>query len=144
MYPALWWGITAVIFFTLEVATASYFFLWIGAGAVLTAILSFFVPTQWIQFTFFSAASILLVLVSRRWAGRFSGPTKRLANVDSLVGRTAVVTRLLKDHPAQAYVNVDGEIWRAETADQSPMALGQKVHIKHIRANFLIVEAQKD
>jgi len=143
MYPALWWGITAVLFFTLEVATASYFFLWIGAGAVLTAILSIFVPIVWIQYSVFAGSSVLLVVASRKWAGRFSGPTKRLANVDSLVGRTAVVTRLLKDHPTQAYVNVDGEIWRAETANQTPMALGQKVLVKHTRANFLIVESSK-
>jgi membrane protein implicated in regulation of membrane protease activity len=144
MYPALWWGITAVVFFTLELTTASFFFLWIGAGAVLTALLSFFVPEQWIQFTVFAVSSVLLVSVSRRWAHRFSGPTRRLANVDALVGKTAVVTRLLKDHPTQAYVNVDGgEIWRAEMEDQTPMALGQQVVVKKTRANFLIVEILK-
>jgi membrane protein implicated in regulation of membrane protease activity len=143
MYPAIWWGITAVVFFSLEVATASFFFLWIGAGAVLTAVLSFFVPAVWIQYSVFAGSSILLVILSRKWAGRFSGPTRRLANVDSLLGRTAVVTKLLKDHPTQAYVNVDGEMWRAEMTDKAPMVLGQQVVVKHTRSNYLIVENLK-
>lgn len=139
MYPALWWGITAVICFTLEIFTASFFFLWIGAGALLTALLSFFVPEAWVQYTVFAVSSVLLVAVSRRWAGRFSGPTRRLANVDALVGRTAVVVRLLDDHTGQFYVNVDGELWRAETPDHRAPAVDQKVTIREVRGNFLIV-----
>ena len=54
MVPALWWGLLAIVLFTLEVATASFFFLWIGAGAALTAVFCYWMGPEWIQYAFFT------------------------------------------------------------------------------------------
>ncbi|MGH7739613.1 MAG: NfeD family protein [bacterium] len=139
MSPALWWGLLAVIMFTLEVSTASFFFIWIGAGALLTAVASFFVQPEWLQYLLFILSSILLVAVSRRWASKLSGKSVRLANVDSLVGRTGAVTKLLTD-PSNAYATVDGESWRVETSDLKPLRVGERILVKEVRSNLLIVE----
>src|SRR5271169_800642 len=99
MHAVVWWIVTAVVFFTLEMTTASFFFLWIGAGAVLTAILSLFIneaPAEYITFTF---SSLLLVGLSRKWAPRLSGKTQRAANVDGLVGQSAIVIKIEKHQP---------------------------------------------
>jgi len=139
-YPVVWWIITAVIFFIFELTTASFFFLWIGAGAVVTAILSVFVDTPWIQYTTFAVSSILLVAVSRRWASRISGPSKTNANVDSLVGTEGVITKVEKNTPARGYVKVGGEHWMAESEDNSPLKIHGKVVVASVRSNVLVVK----
>ena len=141
MYPVIWWAIAAVVLFILELVTASFFFLWIGAGAALTAILSFFVDNEKIQYVTFAVSSVLLVAVSRPWANRISGGTKREANVDSLVGKTGTVTKVEKNQPSIGYVKVDGEFWKAETDNQEPLALHGQVTVTAVRSNVLVVKA---
>ncbi|HVM32523.1 MAG TPA: NfeD family protein [bacterium] len=141
MGPALWWGLLAVVMFTLEVATASFFFLWIGAGAVLTAVASFWLGPDWAQYACFALSSILLVAVSRRWAAKISGKSSRLANVDSLVGQEGRVTQVLS--PAKVYATVEGESWLVEALDGRPLALGDLVSVREVRSNRLMVETRK-
>lgn len=138
--PAFWWTITAVVFFILEISTASFFFLWIGAGAVVTAIVSLFIDTVWIQFTVFTVSSIALVVLSRRWAVFFTGKTNRPANVDMLVGQTAIVTKVFNDSPWQGYIKVSGEMWRAETENKDPLEKNGQVTVVAARSNVLVVK----
>jgi membrane protein implicated in regulation of membrane protease activity len=140
LYPVLWWGLLAVILFTLEISTASFFFVWLGAGAVVTAFASLFLYPAWIQYSIFGISSLLLVAVSRRWASKISGKSVRLANVDSLVGQTGIITKVMKEEPFQAYAKVDGEAWRVETKDQKLLAVDSKIVVKEVRSNILIVE----
>ena len=140
MYPVAWWAITAVVFFILELTTASFFFLWIGAGAAVTAVLSFFIETAWIQYALFAVSSILLVTLSRRWAPRFSGAVQRPANVDSLVGVLGVVTKVERLNPSHGYVKVGGEFWKAESENGQPLSLHEKITVVSVRSNVLVVK----
>jgi membrane protein implicated in regulation of membrane protease activity len=140
MIPALWWGLLAVALFTLEIATTSFFFLWIGAGAVITAVASFFVPSDAIQYLIFGVSSVFLVALSRRWASKLSGKSSRLANVDSLVGQTGKVTKLLSNPPTQGYAMVEGQSWRVEAKGDSSLAVGGEIRVKEVKSNLLIVE----
>ncbi len=140
MNPAVWWTIAAVVLFTLELATASFFFLWIGAGAALTALLCLFTDSPWIHLSFFAISSVLLVVVSRPWASRFSGKTRRLANAESLVGQAAVVTKVDTTQPNQGYVKVAGEDWKARSLNQEPLELHGNVSVVEVRGNILVVK----
>jgi membrane protein implicated in regulation of membrane protease activity len=140
MHPAVWWIITAVVFFILELTTASFFFLWIGAGAIFTAGVSFFVPTNTIQYASFAISSVILVSISRPWAARFSGRTKREANVDALMGQTGVVTSIDKNNHAQGYVKVAGENWKVEVGNGRALKSNMKVKVIEARGNILIVK----
>jgi membrane protein implicated in regulation of membrane protease activity len=139
MVPALWWGLLAIVLFTLEVATASFFFLWIGAGAALTAVFCCWMGPEWVQYAFFTLSSILLVALSRRWAGKIAGKSARLANVDSLVGQRGQVVKLM---PAlgRGYAKVEGESWLVETLEAKPLKVGDVVLVKEVHANRLAVE----
>jgi membrane protein implicated in regulation of membrane protease activity len=142
MVPAVWWIITAVVFFILEMATASFFFLWIGAGAVLTALTSLFVDKDWIQYTVFAVSSILLVVLSRPWAKRFSGKNIRFSNVDALIGQTGSVTKVQRDFTWQGYIKVGGEMWKVESENKVPLTLEGNVVVLEARSNVLVVKVQ--
>jgi membrane protein implicated in regulation of membrane protease activity len=140
MHPVVWWIATAVVFFTLELTTASFFFLWIGAGAVVTALVSLIVNTAWIEYATFAGASILLVVLSRRWAPRLSGKSQRSSNIDALIGQTAIVTKVDVPNLFMGYVKVDGEIWKAESEDQKSFQVEQKVSVVAVKGNVLVVK----
>ncbi len=140
MHPVVWWIATAVVFFILELTTASFFFLWIGAGAVVTALLSLFVSTAWIEYATFAVSSILLVISSRRWAPRFSGKIQRLSNIDALIGQKAIVTKVDDHNLLMGYAKVDGEIWKAESEDQGPLKVDAKVSVVAVKGNVLVVK----
>jgi len=140
MHPVVWWVATAVVFFILELTTASFFFLWIGAGALLTAILSLFVDKDWIEYLTFALSSLVLVALSRRWAPRLSGKTQRAANVDALVGQTAIVTQINPHQPFQGYAKVGGEDWKIESENQEPLTKGGKTNVVLVKGNILVVK----
>ena len=140
MYPVLWWIATAVLFFALELFTASFFFLWIGAGAGVTAILAFFIDKPTVQYITFAGSSILLVALSRPWAHRLSGTTKRAANVDALVGQTGIVTKVDETQPSQGYVKVGGELWKAESQDRNSLKMNEAVKVVSVKGNLLVVK----
>ena len=140
MHPVVWWVATAVVFFILELTTASFFFLWIGAGALLTALLSFFVDKAWIEYLSFALSSLLLVALSRRWAPRLSGKTQRAANVDALVGQTAIITKIDPHQSFQGYAKVGGEAWKVESENQEPLTKGAKASVTLVKGNILVVK----
>lgn len=140
MHPVVWWVATAVVFFILELTTASFFFLWIGAGALLTALLSLFVDKAWIEYLTFFLSSLILVTLSRRWAPRLSGKTQRVANVDALVGQTALVIKIEKHQPSLGYVKVGGEFWKAESENQEPLKIEGEVNVVAVKGNVLVVK----
>ena len=140
MHPVVWWVATAVVFFILELTTASFFFLWIGAGALITAVLSLFADKSWLEYLTFAVSSLFLVVLSRRWATSWSGKTQRAANVDALVGQTALVTKVDPNQASQGYVKVAGEAWKAESEGQQPLTSGGNVSVSAVRGNVLIVK----
>lgn len=139
MHPVVWWIAAAVVLFILELMTASFFFLWIGAGAVLTAVLSFFVDKAPVEYLTFALSSLVLVALSRRWAPRLSGQTQRVANVDALVGQTAVITKIDANPPYQGYAKVGGESWKVESENQVPLTLGGRASVIMLKGNVLVV-----
>ena len=140
MHPVVWWIATAVVFFTLELTTASFFFLWIGAGAVVTSLVSLVVNIAWVEYITFAVSSILLVALSRRWAPRFSGKVQRSSNIDALIGQTAIVTKVDDHNLFMGYAKVDGEIWKAESEDQKSLKVDEKVSVVAVRGNVLVVK----
>jgi membrane protein implicated in regulation of membrane protease activity len=142
MHPSIWWALLGVALMVIEMAATTFFLLWFGVGAFLTALFSLFVPTVWAQYTFFAVASVLLVAATRRWAQRLTGPAARPANMDALVGQEGRVIELVDGAKGLAVVKVAGETWRAETEDSSPLEAGAPVTVKATRGNTLVLKGK--
>jgi membrane protein implicated in regulation of membrane protease activity len=142
MHPSLWWALLGVALMVIEMAATTFFLIWFGVGAFLTALFSLFVPAIWAQYTFFAVASVLLVAATRRWAHRLTGPAVRPANMDALVGQEGHVIELEDSAKGKVVIKVAGETWRAETEDVSPLELGAVVTVKATRGNTLILKGK--
>jgi membrane protein implicated in regulation of membrane protease activity len=60
--------------------------------------------------------------------------------VDALAGQTAIVTKVGENNPAQGYVKVGGEFWKAESENQEPLKMNEKVSVVAVRSNVLVVK----
>ncbi len=144
MHPALWWAVVALVFFILEISTASFFFLWIGMGALVTVVVAFVQVPVWVEYTVFAVSSVLLVAISRRWAGKLSGKSTQVANVDALIGKKGQVTKVYPQTPWQGYAKFSGEIWRVENKGEVPLRLEEEIRVVALRSNVLWVEPAED
>ncbi len=138
MQPMFGWFITAVAFFILELATASFFFIWIGLGALATVAISYISDILWFQCTAFAVLSTIFVLISRSWTRR-NPKENRLANVDALIGAEGVVTKVEEGDLSQGYIKVDGQFWKVQAQDSTPLKLNEKVKVVEVKSNILVV-----
>lgn len=138
MQPSLIWMIVGLVLLILELVHQGFFLLWIAAGALLTALLAAFVDTSWVQWLFFAFSSIVLLLATRPLARRLHAHVTVPSNVDSLIGKDAVVLDKIDPHANTGRVRIGSDEWRA----RSPMAIevGEHVLIEGVEGTTLKVK----
>lgn len=140
MHPSLGWAVAGIALVMIEMAAGTFFLLWFGVGAFLTAVFAVFVKASWAQYVFFALVSIVLVLLTRRWAARLTGPAARAANMDALVGQEGRVIEVIDGPGGRGTIRVAGETWLVETQGGAPLKQGQTVVVRTAKGNTLIVE----
>lgn len=120
MHPALVWMIVGFVLLIVEVVASTFFLMWIGAGALLTALLSAFVPIPWVQWLFFAVASLALLLATRPLARTMHARVSVHSNVDSLIGTEGIVTEAIDPNENTGRVRIRSEDWRARSPSFIP------------------------
>lgn len=132
------WWILAGIMLVLELLSASFFFLWLGAAAVILGLIMFFADWSWqVQISVYAVLSIVLLVASRYWIKPGGAKSDRTLNKRAarLMGRTFELE--------EAIVNGRGKIKVADTVwivrgDDRPK--GAIVKVVGSEATTLIVE----
>ncbi|WP_163336306.1 NfeD family protein [Desulfopila sp. IMCC35008] len=119
--PPLFWFLSGVVLFILEMVVPGFVLFFFGVGAWITALLSWLLPiginSQILIFTVFS---VVALLVLRRLVKKsFSGDSTNENEEDSLAEKGALV-EIIQDivPPAEGKVKYSGTTWRA-TADSA-------------------------
>ena len=139
----LWqlWAIVAVACLILELTSGDFFIICFsigGVAALVTAVLGLVFYWQLAIFIVVSTASIFLVRpVALRWFHK--DDPDRLSNADAISGRVCTVAEAI---PAggYGYVKLDGDLWRAYSADGSAMGVGQRVRVVSRESTIVTVE----
>lgn len=136
----VFWIAVGVIFCVLEILTPSFFFLWFGIGGFAAAIASLFVNVV-AQVIIFAATSAILLALTRPLAKKVMGgePTKKI-HIEEIVGKIAVVIEKIDNDEGKGLVKVDGDIWRAYSADNKEIEKGEKVKILKVEGAHVVVE----
>ncbi len=137
MHPALLWMIAGLALLIVELVVGSFFLMWIGAGALLTALVAVFVPSAWVQWLFFALASIVLLLATRPLARSIHGRVTVPSNVDSLKGQEGQVLEEINPRLNTGRIRVRSDEWRARSAEIIPV--GAHVVIDGIEGTTLQV-----
>ena len=87
----LWLGVL-IVSIGVEVATLGLTSIWFAGGAAVAVIVAAFHGPVWLQILLFFAVSLLLLFFTRPIAVRYFNRDRVRTNVESMIGRQAIVT----------------------------------------------------
>lgn len=143
---AMYWLILIIVLVVVEIFTLGLTTIWFAGGALAAFVLSMLDISPVLQWAVFCAVSLLLLFATRPWALRyFSSQKKEKTNVDSLPGKTAVVTSEIRNLEGKGEVFVNGLTWAARTEDDSEVIPAQThVVITAVQGVKLIVKKKEE
>ena len=141
MEPWHIWIIVALVFFIMEIFTPGFAVACLSIGSIGGSIASACGLEFKFQILVFAIATLLaFVLVRPVVLKVFHNKSKEvLTNVDALVGRQAIVSEEIVPIVG-GRVKVDGEDWKAISADGRPVSAGTPVRILKVESVILTVE----
>jgi membrane protein implicated in regulation of membrane protease activity len=136
------WVSVGIIILLLEALTPGGFYLFfIGIAAILTGILTLFIPILWLQITIFAVLSIILIATLRKPMVNKIKKTTQKADFSEFIGETAYATDNIL--PAQeGYVEFRGTIWKAKNAGEKELPKNASCKITDREGLVLIVKPQ--
>lgn len=137
----LLWTFVCVVALILEVSSGTFYLMCFAIGAVGAVVVSLMGTPLWLQVLVFSAISAVSVFCVRPLLVKCLHPVQkeRLSNASALVGRQGVVIEPISaERPG--YVRVDGDEWRAVTADGTMIERGVNVRITAMNSIVVTVE----
>lgn len=137
----LLWTFVCVVALILEVSSGTFYLMCFAIGAVGAVAVSLMGTPLWLQVLVFSVISAVSVFCVRPLLVKCMHPVQkeRLSNASALVGRQGVVIEPISaERPG--YVRVDGDEWRAVTADGTMIERG--VNVRIIAMNSIVVTVE--
>lgn len=141
---AIYWLILFIVLLVIEIITLGLTTIWFAGGALTAFVLSMLEVPPAVQWAVFCAVSLILLFATRPWAVRyFNSQKKEKTNVDSLIGRTAVVTSEIRNLEGKGEVFVNGLTWTARAGEDS-LVIKEDTHvtITAVQGVKLIVEVK--
>ena len=140
MEPIIWLGILAVLL-VIEGLTTALTTIWFAGGALAAAIAAGVGMGIVPQLLLFFCVSLVLLIFTRPAAMKLMNKNTEKTNVDSLLGKTAVVIQEINNLAQTGQVRINDIEWMARTSDDSArIPVGTVVVIKAVRGVKLIVE----
>ena len=133
------WLIASGIFFIAEIITVGFLIFWLGIGALITMIVSFFTSNLIIQTTVFVISSTILIFATRPLINKFANTKTTSTNAFSLIGKKGIVTQNIDSIRGTGQIKVQGELWSAISKDSDIIPKNTEVEILSIKGVKLIV-----
>ena len=137
---AIYWLLLCVLLIGVELATMGLTTIWFAVGAFAAFIAANLGGNLFIQLLILIAVSVILLIFTRPLAVKYLNSRTVKTNVESLVGRSAVVTEDIDNLQNKGLASINGQIWTARSLDDHiGYVLGEQVDIVEIRGNRVIV-----
>jgi membrane protein implicated in regulation of membrane protease activity len=137
-----WWAwmIVAALFIVGEIFTAGFFLLPIGIGAAIAGLIALLGGgTVW-QLAVFVVASLILFLISRRFAERVSKEQPPGIGADRFIGEECVVLEDVDNLHDTGRVRMEKEEWRAKSDTDAILKVGMLVTVVRLSGTHLVVK----
>lgn len=136
------WIIVLIVTIAIEAVTMGLTTIWFTGGAFAALIIEMLNGSVWLQITVFLLVSLILLFYTRQIAVKYFNREREKTNLDSLIGKQAVVTSSIHNLQETGQVMVDGKEWTARSSDASKTFEKEAiVRIVSINGVKLIVEA---
>lgn len=138
---AMVWLITLAVFLVVEAITAGLTTIWFAGGALVAAIVAYFGAGVVVQLLLFLVVSVVLLVFTRPLAVKYMNKDLEKTNVNSLLGKMAVVTQEIDNLAQTGQVRINDIEWTARTFDDSvKIPKDAVVEIEDVQGVKLIVK----
>ena len=138
------WLAVLVVCVGIEIATMGLTTIWFAGGALVSAILAALDAPLWLQIVAFFVVSLILLYLTRPVAVKYFNKDRVKTNVESLIGRQAIVISEIDNLQGIGQVTVGGQEWSARSVkDDVQLPVGSVVVVRSVSGVKLIVE-EKD
>lgn len=137
------WLLIAALFVVIEIFTGGFAVACFSVGCVFGAILAACELSLTWQVVAFAIGTFLAFVFIRpvvvKYLDNKTNDNGVKTNMDSIIGKTAVVTEKIEEN-GFGRVKIDGDDWKAQTADGSEVEVGKKVKIESFESIVLTVK----
>jgi len=137
--PAWLWFIAGLALLVVELNTATFFFGTVGFGALLASLVDFFIPGEIGSFIAFVAGTAVAAYMAWKFDIYSSSRETLRTGADRLIEEVGTVDEKINPATGDGVVIVNGEKWRAESADEVQIEAGEKVIVNSIDGTSLVV-----
>ena len=142
MNMVLFWLLITGVLIVAEAATVNLITIWFAGGALAALIAAALGAPLWLQIVLFLAVSAVLLLSLRPFARRISQGKDYATNVDSNIGKLAVVVEPIDNLRGTGRVMIGPVDWTARSEDGSVIAEGEKVRVLRVEGVKVCVERE--
>lgn len=127
------WLILAGIFFIAEIITVGFLVFWLGIGALITMLVSFFTDNLVIQMGVFVISSTLLIIATKPLVKKLTKKDETVVtNAFSIIGKKGIVTTEINPNLAVGQIKVQGQDWSAKCEEEQVIPQGSEVEVVKI------------
>jgi membrane protein implicated in regulation of membrane protease activity len=138
LYSRWIWAGLIVLFSLIEIFTFGLTTIWFALAALLMVFISFFpIPFEFQLLIFLSVSAVLLIFTRPLAVKKFK-IGKEKTNVDSLIGKHALVTKQITEFE-RGQVKLNGLIWSAKPENNSTLPEGSKCEVVRIEGVQAVV-----
>lgn len=135
------WLAVLVVCVGIEIATMGLTTIWFAGGALVSAILAALNAPLWLQIVAFFVVSLILLYLTRPVAVKYFNKDRVKTNVESMIGRQAIVISEIDNLQGIGQVTVGGQEWSARSVkDDVQLPVGSVVVVRSVSGVKLIVE----
>ncbi len=141
---SIYWIVAFILLVVIELATMGLTTIWFAGGAVAGFICSMLGLPPLVQIVVFLAVSIVLLIFTRPFAMRYVNKNRIRTNVDSLIGKDAVVIEEINNLKETGGARLEGKEWMARSADGNIIPKDSVVTVERISGVKLIVKRKEE
>ena len=133
------WLIVFAVLIIVELATMGLTTIWFAGGAVIACVVAAFNLPIWLQIVAFLVVSVLLLYFTRPIAVKYFNKSRTRTNIESMIGKQAVVMSEIDNIQGIGQVKVNGMDWSARSFDDVTIPAGKVVVVRAVDGVKLLV-----
>ncbi|MBQ1403203.1 MAG: NfeD family protein [Oscillospiraceae bacterium] len=138
------WLIIFGIFLVIELLTLGLTTIWFAGGSLIALVASAAGGGYMIQIILFLAVSVVLLYLVRPAAQKKFNAKRVATNVDSLLGKKAIVEEAIDNLAGKGRVKLGDVSWAARSVDEKPIEKGSVVVIESVEGVKLMVHRESE
>ena len=127
----------------IEACTLDLTSIWFAVGAIAALIVMLLGGGLIPQLLAFAVAAAILLILVRPMTRRLLRPKGARTNADRIIGEPAIVVEEIDNVRGTGAVKIFGQVWSAQSLDQSVIPSGETVRIRSISGVKTMVERER-